>query len=184
MSRIETAKTIVFWYIVHRLALRAYRHLRVYGLTTTLYQGYLELSRRILTLLLKVPAAKRRVAKELNSATKDIEAKLIPRPRHIQVNDRLPTYGKDREWIREELQKLQRLAPAHAGQSPSKEGLANAIHHEEDLDEDGELAWKSGKVSGAVYHGGQELSDLIAHAIKIFLVSNPVSVQKRAGAVV
>ncbi|CAO1626488.1 unnamed protein product [Parajaminaea phylloscopi] len=173
---IENAKTVVFWYIVYRFALKAYRHLRVYGLTTTLYQGYLALSRRILTLVLQVPAAKRRVAKELNTATKDIEAKLISRPRNLQTNERLPAYGRDRDWIREELVKLQRLMPPHTPDHPSKEGMASAVRleDEEEGDEDGQLAWRSGKVSGAVYHGGQELSDLIAHAIKLFLVSNPL----------
>lgn len=173
----STAKTVVFWYIVCRLVLRAYRHLRIYGLTTTLYQGYLELSRRVVTLLLQLPAAKRRVAKELDAATNDIEAKLIPRPRNLQVNDRLPAYGKDRDWIREELAKLQRLSPPHASDRPSKEGLVNAVRHDDDGEDsvDAELAWRSGKVSGAVYHGGQELSDLIAHGIKMFLISNPVS---------
>lgn len=141
-------------------------------MTTTLYQGYTELSRRVLTLLLKVPAAKRKVARELDTATKDIEAKLIPRPSNLTVNESLPPYGKDKQWIREELVRLQRLTP---GSAPSKEGMANAVVTDEDGEgEDGTLAWKNGKVSGAVYHGGQDLSDLIAEAIKLFLVSNPL----------
>ncbi|PWN30943.1 sphinganine-1-phosphate aldolase [Jaminaea rosea] len=174
---LDNAKTVVFWYIVYRLSLRAWRHLRIYGVTTTLYQGYVELSRRILTLLLKIPAAKRRVNKELDAATKDIEGKLIPRPTDLNVNERLPPYGKDKGWIRAELQKLHRLTPSST--TASKEGAANSVHTDQDAGSAGEIAhaeaaWRNGKVSGAVYHGGQELSDLIAEAIKLFLVSNPL----------
>lgn len=139
------------------------------------------LQQRILTLLLKVPAARRRVAKELDDATKEIEDKLIARPSNLTTNESLPTYGKDRQWIKEELYRLQRLTPGGSHNATAK-GIANSIdtqdltgHEEAASDADGQLAWKSGKVSGAVYHGGQDLSDLIAEAIKLFLVSNPVS---------
>lgn len=174
---LQNAKTIVFWYFVYRLSLRAWRHLRIYGVTTTLYQGYVELSRRILTLLLKVPAAKRRVNKELDAATKEIEGKLIPRPTDLDVNERLPPYGKDKDWIREELRKLHRLTPS--SKFVSKEGAANAVQTDDDdtgagSAADAEIVWRNGKVSGAVYHGGQDLSNLIADAIKLFLVSNPL----------
>lgn len=126
--------------------------------------------------MLKIPAAKRKVDKELETATKDIEAKLIPRPTNISINERLPPYGKDKQWLREELVRLQRLSPTSSSSAPSKEGIANAIVTEQagDEDEDGQRAWQGGKVSGAVYHGGQELSDIIADAIKMFLVSNPL----------
>lgn len=172
---------------MYRITLRAYRHLRVYGLTTTLYQGYLALSRHVLTLLLKIPAAKRKVDRELDQATKDIEAKLIPKPKHIDTNERLPAYGRDKQWIRQELVKLQRLTPTSGSKSGSrsKEGLANAVRSDEylldDEDEDGQEAWMNGKVSGAVYHGGRDLSDLIADAIKIFLVANPLHPDLFAG---
>lgn len=39
------AKTVVFWYLVYRIVLRSWRHLRIYGVTPTLYQGYTELTR-------------------------------------------------------------------------------------------------------------------------------------------
>ena len=35
-------------------------------------------------------------------------------------------------------------------------------------------AWEKGKVSGAVYHGGDDLLDLQAHAYRLFSVSNPL----------
>jgi len=34
--------------------------------------------------------------------------------------------------------------------------------------------WEEGKVSGAVYHGGDELLEIQAEAMKLFSVSNPI----------
>ncbi|CAO1635321.1 unnamed protein product [Sympodiomycopsis kandeliae] len=184
---LDNAKTIVFWFLVYRYALKFWRHLKIYGVTSTLYQGYTELSRRVLTLLLKVPAAKRRVTRELDDATKEIEEKLIVRPSHLSTNECLPAYGKDKEWLRAELNRLQMLSSTGRSTkgTPGKGTMTSAIDTQDltgyEEDQDGQSAWKSGKVSGAVYHGGQELSDLIADAIKMFLVSNPLHPDLFAG---
>lgn len=97
-------------------------------------------------------------------------------------------YGQDKQWIKEELLRLQRLTPGGSAShnTTAMNNLANAIDTPEWADHDdgavdGQLAWKSGKVSGAVYHGGQDLSDLIAEAIKMFLVSNPLHPDLFAG---
>ena len=34
--------------------------------------------------------------------------------------------------------------------------------------------WQGGKVSGAIYHGGAELSDMLSNAYRIFSISNPL----------
>ncbi len=36
----------------------------------------------------------------------------------------------------------------------------------------GEVDWRSGKVSGAIYHGGKDLTRLITEAFSLFTVSN------------
>lgn len=74
-------------------------------------------------------------------------------------------YGKDAEWLRAELRKLQRM---EAGGKK-----LGGIEGQDDAD--GQIVWQGGKISGAVYHGGQDMSDLLADAIKMFMVSNPVS---------
>ena len=103
-----------------------------------------------------------------------MERKLVLRPAHISSNPSLPSFGKDVEWLRAELGKLQKMYVPSA--PTSKEGSA-AIEVEESWQEvDGQDVWQGGKISGAVYHGGQEMSDLLADAIKMFMVSNPVSI--------
>jgi sphinganine-1-phosphate aldolase len=34
--------------------------------------------------------------------------------------------------------------------------------------------WEGGRVSGAIYHGGDELTDLLGEAYRMFAVSNPL----------
>ena len=38
----------------------------------------------------------------------------------------------------------------------------------------GKVDWAGGKVTGAVYHGGNELSKLLVDAAGMFAVSNPL----------
>ena len=112
-----------------------------------------------------MPAAKRKVQSELNAAMKDVEAKIVPRPDHIATHAALPVLGKDTEWLRDELYKLQTMESGHT--DPSKVAASWQ-------ERDGQLVWKGGKVSGAVYHGGDDLSQLLGDTIKSFLVSNPL----------
>lgn len=36
------------------------------------------------------------------------------------------------------------------------------------------LDWENGKVSGTIYHGGQQLTNLLAEAYRRFAISNPL----------
>jgi sphinganine-1-phosphate aldolase len=143
--------------------------------TTSLYQVYTGVSRRVLTFLLTIPAAKRKVAKELDAATADLEGKLVPRPTHIASNPSLPENGREKKWLLEELYKLQVLEAGSSKPKANKDGgLDNVVADNAWQDKDGQVVWKGGRISGAVYHGGQELSDVLAEAIRMFMVSNPL----------
>ena len=177
----SAAKSVIFYFVIWTYLSRLLRQVKVYGVTTSLYQLYTALSRRILTLVLKIPAARRKVERELAQADVEIERKLVVRPTHISNNLALPMYGKETDWLRTELRKLQKLDIPHTaaanGNGHAKDGLsASAASIEENgwQDVDGQGVWQGGKLSGAVYHGGQEMSDLLADAIKMFLVSNPL----------
>ncbi|PWN43891.1 PLP-dependent transferase [Ceraceosorus guamensis] len=175
---INTLRHAVFLYVVHTYLLRAWRHLRAYGVTPTIYQLYTSISRLLLSLTLKIPALKRRVNRELDSATKGIEDKLIAKPpaglNVTDTNESLPTRGKSREWLLQALEELQNLelAPSQHGDEGHR-GTERA---------DGQRVWKGGKISGAVYHGGDEMSEVISTAISKFVLTNPVSVARHAAA--
>jgi len=173
---VDNARSVIFYLVILRYLGRTWRHIRAYGVTTSIYQVYIDISRRLFTLLLKIPAARRKVAKELDAATAELEGKLVPRPSHIASNPSLPQHGREKGWLLDELYKLQVLE-AGSSKKPSKEGVREVLGTEAASawqDRDGQTVWKGGKISGAVYHGGQELSDLLGDAIKMFMVSNPL----------
>src|SRR4051794_22967929 len=41
----------------------------------------------------------------------------------------------------------------------------------------GEIDWEGGHVSGVIYHGSKELSNLLSEAYKMFLASNPLHLE-------
>ncbi|CBQ72316.1 probable sphingosine-1-phosphate lyase [Sporisorium reilianum SRZ2] len=164
LATFDNAKNAVFALVVYRYSTRALRHLKTYGVAETLFQLYRLISARAFALLLKTPAAKRKVKRELDTAMAEVEAKIVPRPSHLEINRELPQLGKETEWIKAELGKLQIM----------EAGVDAKIVEAEWQNRDGQMVWKGGKVSGAVYHGGDDLSELLADSIRQFLVSNPL----------
>jgi sphinganine-1-phosphate aldolase len=76
-----------------------------------------------------------------------IEKKLVPRGPGIERFTSLPKDGWSVEKVREELKKLSEMKHTR---------------------------WEDGRVSGAVYHGGEELGQLQTEAFGLFAVSNPI----------
>ncbi|KAN0064595.1 Dihydrosphingosine phosphate lyase [Thecaphora frezii] len=161
----DNVRTAVFLLVTLKYLDRLLRHLKVYGLVTTLHQVYRAISARAFALLLKTPAAKRKMKHELDQAIHQVEAKIAPRPDHIEVNRQLPVLGKDNEWLRSELVKLQKMEAGGVD--------ANTVATSWQT-RDGQSVWKGGKVSGAVYHGGDDLTELLGDTIKSFLLTNPL----------
>ncbi|PWN32437.1 putative sphingosine-1-phosphate lyase [Meira miltonrushii] len=145
---VDNARTLIFYVVLYKYTLRLWRHIRSFGVTASIHQVYVEISRRLFLLLMKIPAINRKVTRELDAATKELEDKIAPRITTLSSNPTLPEYGRDRDWLMTAL--------------------------EDALQKDGQMIWKGGKISGAVYHGGQEMSDLLGDTIKMFMVSNPL----------
>lgn len=164
LATFDNAKNALFALVVYRYSTRLLRHLKVYGVSESLFQLYRLISARAFALLLKTPAARRKVKRELDSAIAEVEAKIVPRPKHLEIHRQLPQLGKENDWIRGEMAKLQTM----------EAGVDAKIVDAEWQNRDGQMVWKGGKVSGAVYHGGDDLSELLADSIKQFLVSNPL----------
>ncbi|SNX84798.1 probable sphingosine-1-phosphate lyase [Melanopsichium pennsylvanicum] len=164
LATFDNAKNAIFFLVLYRYTARLFRHLKVYGFSESLFQLYRVVSARAFSLLLKTPAAKRKVKRELDTAMAEVEAKIVPRPKHLEIHTHLPQLGKEAEWIRAELTKLQTM----------EAGVDSNVVDADWQSRDGQMVWKGGKVSGAVYHGGDDLSQLLADSIKQFLVSNPL----------
>lgn len=87
------------------------------------------------------------VDKQVTTALTKLEAKLAPQTPGILKNTGLPKQGWSHDRVRAELDKL-------AGMEHTK--------------------WEDGRVSGAVYHGGDELVGLQTTAFGQFAVTNPI----------
>lgn len=114
------------------------------------------------------------MARELDAATAELETKLVPASEHIGTNRALPAYGRDVDWLMEELRKLQMLEAGSGSSSGAGAGAVASTGPAPWEQRDGQRVWQGGKISGAVYHGGSEMSDVLAEAVKMFLVSNPL----------
>jgi len=87
------------------------------------------------------------VDKQIASATKDLEEKLVGGQPDTNRYRKLPKEPWTHEQLKTELSQLSNMKRTR---------------------------WEEGKVSGAVYHGGNELLDIQAEAMKLFSVSNPI----------
>ncbi|TKA32759.1 hypothetical protein B0A50_00984 [Salinomyces thailandicus] len=126
---------------------KTFRHLRGYGILGSLRLLYRDTYKRLYGVFLGLPFVKERVKADVDKAVKELEAKLVPSGPGVVRHRTLPVEGWSAEQVREELEKL------------------GGMPH---------TRWEDGRVSGAVYHGGTELSDLQAEAFKKFGVSNPI----------
>ncbi|KAB5596036.1 Sphinganine-1-phosphate aldolase [Ceratobasidium theobromae] len=142
-------KTLVFAYIVATHCLKSYRHLRARGLIATCLEIWELISKRVLTLVLRLPAARRKVETEMAKAKHDIETKLVASGPNVVRYLSLPIQGRSPEWIDTAMAKM-------------------------DEECGGGDKWKQGKLSGAVYHGGEDMEEVIVNAFKRYVVSNPL----------
>lgn len=76
-------------------------------------------------LVLRLPAARKKVQAEMDKAKMGIEDKLVPKGADVTRHLALPAEGKSPEWILQEMVKMD--------------------------EEMGNPGWRNGKLSGAVY---------------------------------
>lgn len=140
-------RNLVFWYAIYKYFLSTYRHLRSRGIRNTLVETYIRLANFAFRCALKVPSIRKKVISQLDAASADMEKKLKSKAPGVDRWLVLPDEGKSSDWLKDQFELFSQI-PA--------------------------TDWKSGKVSGAIYHGGQELEQVIARAIEQHVVSNPL----------
>ncbi|KAJ7282901.1 pyridoxal phosphate-dependent transferase [Mycena rebaudengoi] len=145
----EALKSLLFFYVLLTQSVKAQRHLRARGLFTSVREFYTWIVQNALLLALRLPAARRKVATEMGKARLDIESKLVPSGANVTRHLALPAEGQSPEWILAEMEKMDNE-------------MESTVH------------WSDGKLSGAVYHGGDELSKVIVDAYAKYCVSNPL----------
>nr|GAT58568.1 sphinganine-1-phosphate aldolase [Mycena chlorophos] len=145
----EALKSLLFLYVVARYALKSVRHVRARGVATTVREFYTWVAQRVLLLALRMPSMKAKVAAEMDKAKLDIENQLVPKGPDVVRHLSLPAEGQSLEWILAEMDKMDSESK-HSG------------------------GWRQGKISGAVYHGGDDMERVIVAAYAKYAVSNPL----------
>ncbi|PCH36045.1 PLP-dependent transferase [Wolfiporia cocos MD-104 SS10] len=145
----ETLKNVLLLYLILTRTLKAIRHLRARGFARTIVDLYTWVSQETLLLALRLPRLRAGVQRELAKARLDIEAGMVPSGPSVTRHLALPSFGQSAEWIVAEMDKMDSEAPAHAD-------------------------WHGGRVSGAVYHGGDDMTAVILAAITRYALSNPL----------
>lgn len=140
-------KNIVFILFILRYTRKTFDSIRGYGVFGSLKNIFVIIRLWCFSLFLRAPGVRGEVDKQVNTALTKLEEKLVQRGDGATRNLVLPKEGWTAEKLRTELQSL-------AGMKHAK--------------------WEEGMVSGAVYHGGEDLLKLQTEAIGTFSVSNPL----------
>jgi len=144
---VDILRNLLLVLFLLRITRVSYLQLRGYGIFGSLKQAYKETSRRGYAAFLALPFVQSKVRAEIKAAVTDLEKKLVPSGPGVTSFTSIPATGWSVEQVRAELQKL------------------SDMEH---------TRWEDGRVSGAVYHGGDELGELQSEAFKRFGVSNPI----------
>ncbi|EFE29399.1 uncharacterized protein ARB_03741 [Trichophyton benhamiae CBS 112371] len=147
LSNFDIARNIVFFVFVLRLLRRSFYTLRGHGIFGTLRNFYTYLRLVFYSLFLRAPGVRSQVDRQVKTALTKLEQKLAPQEPGMVKFVSLPKKGMSNDQVMAELEKLG--------------GMKHTM-------------WEDGKVSGAVYHGGDELLKLQTEAFGRFAVANPI----------
>ncbi|EZF30113.1 Sphinganine-1-phosphate aldolase [Trichophyton interdigitale] len=147
LSNFDIARNIVFFVFLLRLLRRSFYTLRGHGIFGTLRNFYTYLRLVFYSLFLRAPGVRSQVDKQVKTALTKLEQKLAPQEPGMVKFVSLPKKGMSNDQVVAELEKLG--------------GMKHTM-------------WEDGRVSGAVYHGGDELLKLQTEAFGRFAVANPI----------
>ncbi|KIW22469.1 uncharacterized protein PV07_12353 [Cladophialophora immunda] len=140
-------RNIIFIFFVLRILRRSFYFLRGHGLLGSLALFYHTTHKTLYKIFLNLPGVRSKVSKQLDAARKDLEDKLAPTGPGVNRYLHLPKEPWTKDQLHTELETLASMKRTR---------------------------WEEGKVSGAVYHGEQELLDIQFQAMRFFSVSNPI----------
>jgi sphinganine-1-phosphate aldolase len=130
-----------------RSSRKLFLQLRGRGVFGTFVETYNKIRSFAFGLLLRVPSVRSKIQQELADASAKLESKLVATGPNITKHLELPKKGWSKSQVQAQL-----------------EELASMDH----------TRWEDGCVSGAVYHGGDELLELQTQAYGKFTVANPI----------
>ncbi|KAL2001482.1 hypothetical protein VTN02DRAFT_1683 [Thermoascus thermophilus] len=144
---LDLLRNIVFILFLLRCTRKVFYSLRGYGIVGSIRNIYALLRLYAYSVFLRLPGVRSQIDKQVTKALTDLETKLVPKGPGVTKYLTLPKEGWAPEQVRAELDKLA--------------GMEHTM-------------WEDGRVSGAVYHGGQDLLRLQTEAFGQFGVANPI----------
>ncbi|KAK9471055.1 pyridoxal phosphate-dependent transferase [Dipodascopsis tothii] len=144
-TALELARNAVFILWASKYFARGYRQLWGRGLIGTTSELYDTLARKFFKLFYRIPSIRKKVDLELKKTLQDVEDKMIPKGPDVTYYNKLPADGWSDDAIKAVLIKN------------------NEMKHSD---------WESGKVSGAIYHGGRDMIQLQTEAYGMYSTGN------------
>lgn len=140
-------QNIVFVLFLLRWTRKLFYQLKGRGIFGSLSDLYINIRRYLYGVFLRLPGVRTKVQTQISESLLKLERKLVPSGPGIERITSLPTTGWSEDDVRKKL------------------GDLASMEH---------TKWEDGRVSGAVYHGGDELIRLQTEAFGKFTVSNPI----------
>lgn len=140
-------RNIVFILFLLRWTRKFFYQLKGRGIIGSAVDIYTYTRRTFYGIFLRLPGVRTKVQTQVAESILKLERKLVPSGPGVERTVTLPAEG----WSEEQVQK-------------ALTDLAGMEH----------TRWEDGRVSGAVYHGGDELLRLQTEAFGKFTVSNPI----------
>ncbi|KAK1639725.1 pyridoxal phosphate-dependent transferase [Colletotrichum phormii] len=142
---LDLLRNIIFFLFVWRWTRKTFLKLKGRGLIGSIVEIYIDIRRVLYGYFLRAPGVRGQVQKQVNESMAKLQTKMIPA--NLTRYLTLPKEGWSEDDVRKEL-----------------DTLANMDH----------TRWEDGFVSGAVYHGEDELIKLQTDAFGKFTVANPI----------
>ncbi|KXH45315.1 hypothetical protein CSAL01_08483 [Colletotrichum salicis] len=142
---LDLLRNIIFFLFVWRWTRKTFLKLKGRGLIGSIVEIYIDIRRVLYGYFLRAPGVRGQVQKQVNETMAKLQTKMIPA--NLTRYLTLPKEGWSEDDVRKEL-----------------DTLANMDH----------TRWEDGFVSGAVYHGEDELIKLQTEAFGKFTVANPI----------
>lgn len=143
---LELVRNLVFAWMIANLVVRGTRTLYGYGAVSCLQMMLHKINRLFWAVVMSLPPVRKKVEREVQSTLEMVEREVIRNDPLLRQFTQLPEHGLAADEVETELAKAQQVLMA--------------------------LEWEKGRVSGAVYHGGEELLALQLAAYARYSVAN------------
>ncbi|CAO3614694.1 unnamed protein product [Mucor fragilis] len=140
-------KNIVFVLVLLNYWSKLYNTVLIGGPVRAVHDFKTYLMRIAFKQLRRLPAVQEKINKELGTTLAGMEKSMMSKEVGLGSNLTLPAKGMTEQQVMESLHKFEGLEAAD---------------------------WAGGKVSGSIYHGGEDLTKILAEAYKIFAIANPL----------